>query len=132
MKALTKDMLTTRDTLAAQLCERHGVLEKAVETFNEMMERAWQDVHDAQEHYNGAVAEANGWLADVAEVIADYISERSEKWLESDRGQAYSGWQDEYATFELEEVDLDPPDALYLDTGPQVDELEGRSEEAPV
>ena len=80
----------------------------------------------------GAVAEANGWLADVAEVIADYISERSEKWAKSDRGQAYIGWQDEYATFELEEVDLDPPDALYLDTGPQVDELEGRSEKAPV
>ena len=132
MKALTKDMLTTRDTLATQLFHRYDALEEAVERFNEATATAWQQVLDAQEKYNEAVAEANNWLAEVAGTIADYISERSEKWTESDRGQAYIGWQDEYANYELGEVALELPEALILDTGPQVDELEGRSEEAPI
>ena len=53
MKALTKDMLTTRDTRAAQLFERHAALDTAVETYNEAMEKAWQGVLDAQEDDDG-------------------------------------------------------------------------------
>jgi hypothetical protein len=77
----------------------------------------------AQDAYNEAVADANAWLGEIASEIDDYISERSEKWQDSERGQAYRAWHEVF-TAELEDVELDEPDVLELETGDQVEALD--------
>lgn len=67
---------------------------------------AQRDILNAKiEAFNEAVEETNGWVEDVARTIEEYIDERSEKWQESERGDAYGTWKDEWENFTLEIVD---------------------------
>jgi len=51
------------------------------------------------------------------------MSDRSEKWQDSERGQAYEQWKGEYEGNHLEEIDLDMPDALEVTLGDQAETL---------
>ena len=58
-----------------------------------------------------------------------YIDDRSEKWQEGERGQAYMAWQQEFSDNDLEAIELDQPEPLELSTGDQTEILEGLAEE---
>ena len=59
----------------------------------------------------------------------NYIEERSKKWQESEQGQSYTSWQEEYQGNDLELIDLDQPEALSLSSDDQTGVLDGLSEE---
>lgn len=74
------------------------------------------------------IAEAKGEARDIMDEAANdaesYYDERSEKWQEGDRGQAYSEWKDRLRSVaEAIEEDLDAPEVQMPERPSWVDEL---------
>ena len=80
---------------------------------------------------HAVIDKANDWRVAVYREIQAYIDERSAKWRDSERGQAYQEWLSEYEYVSLNHTDLDMPEELTLDDGDQTDMLEGLSETVP-
>jgi hypothetical protein len=93
MKKLSKMLLQDRDAICQHLRTQYEALEGAVEALNAAIEEQWEAVADALAHYNETVSQANEWLSTVSSEIEGYMSERSEKWQDSERGQAYGEWK---------------------------------------
>ncbi len=129
MNKLNKGMLTDRDNLCERLRMACGGLEQAVSTSNEVMAEEWEAVEAAVNAYNEIVEEANEWKGEIASEMQGYIDDRSEKWQEGERGQAYMARQQEYQDNDLEAIELDQPEPLELSTGDQAENLEGLAEE---
>ena len=114
MTKLSKNDLERRTALIEQLNAAHAALTEAVDDYNETVNDAWSKVDDAQNVYNAALSEAQEWVNDISAQIDDYIGERTDKWREGEKGEAYNNWKSEYDTT-LAESDLSQPDELSLD-----------------
>ncbi len=64
---------------------------------------------DTIEKFNDARMELEGFREEVASEIEAYRDDRSDAWLESDRGQASEAWLDLWQT-ETEVEEIDAPD----------------------
>ena len=78
-----------RLTTAAQ------AVEAACEELRVTLESAWGEVMAAAEKVNEARQEAAEIMDDLARSAEEYRDERSDKWHESENGQAYNEWTDE-------------------------------------
>ncbi len=87
MIKLTKKQIEERDRIQAELTIREAAFESAREALNEM------------------IVKANEWAEEVATEIDDYMSQRTDKWLDGERGQAYDEWKTAYQNFSLDEID---------------------------
>lgn len=65
-----------------------------------------EKINNAIAAYNTIVAETNGVIEDIANELESYIGERSEKWQESDAGDAAGEWLSELQNAALEDVEL--------------------------
>lgn len=129
MTKLSKSQLSERDTLTSELRDRRSDLDDAIESFNDKISALYADhVAPALEAYNEAVDAANQWRGDIACSIADYISDRSDKWQESDKGQAVESWRSEFDG-ELESAELVTPELLELDLEDAAELIEQLPEE---
>lgn len=129
MRKLSKTQLDGRTLVCDKLRDTYLVLEGAVEKFNTALDDLWQKVEDAEAKYNTVVQEANEWRENIASEIEEFIQEKSDKWQEGDKGQAYVEWHTQYDAIELQDVDLERPESLSLDDGDQADILEELDEE---
>jgi hypothetical protein len=84
MKKLSSDQLKLRDSIAAKLRDKQEDIESAIAAYNDVVE------------------EARSFCDDVASSIDDYMSEKSEKWNESDKADKYNEWKSEYEDFECD------------------------------
>ena len=75
------------------------------------------------ETYNEALADAALFRDEVVGDMDDYMGERSEKWEESDSGQAYTSWKDEWEGLDLEPIDQ--IDMIDFNDPSHADELDG-------
>lgn len=107
--------------LVDKLSEAGQELQAAVNAYNEKCEAEFNAVKEAINDYQAVVGEARSFAEEVAGDIGSYMEEKSEKWLESDRGSAYQQWQSEWENIELEDVDIDEPTPVYCD----IDEMAG-------
>jgi hypothetical protein len=110
MKRLTKNMVNRQQGLAARL------------------EEAAKAIADAQEALGNAVSTYNDVLSDAREfrdeLVSDmdsFASERSDKWQESEAGQEYDAWKDEWEQLDLD--DIDPPEEYELEHADSLDQL---------
>ena len=109
MKCLNKKDLAERDRLQDLLDTAH---EKATEAITA--------ARDAVEEYAAAVAEANEWRQDIADRIEGFVADKSEKWQEGEKGEAYRTWLEPYeCEFEVPEADFDTPEELDLSALPE-------------
>lgn len=93
MTKLSKADLKERNAL----CDKLSVAWDALETVGNLeagKERDDTALLAAIEAYNGEVYDANAFRENIAGEIQDYISEKSEKWQEGDKGQAFLCWQE--------------------------------------
>jgi peptidoglycan hydrolase CwlO-like protein len=88
MKKLSKDKIAELYQLYDQLDTEQSEIEAAMGVYNEIMHQL------------------NESLQEVAEEIEAYIDDRSEKWKESERGDAYQDW---LYFFEEEKDEIDEP-----------------------
>ena len=138
MKKLDKKTILERDDIAGRLSTGYQTLSGAVDTFNtarqtlwealeaaieaynDGVEAAWEPLSDAQADYNEIVNEAGEWKTDVVTSIDDYMADKSEKWKEGDRGQAYEAWKSALEDdFELSEIEQ--PEAVTVEEPEEID-----------
>jgi uncharacterized protein with von Willebrand factor type A (vWA) domain len=109
---LTKTQITRRDELVAKLEAAEEKLHEAVGSFNDKMQALYdEEVQPVLEAHNDLVAEANELREEIGGEQNDYLSGRSEKWLEGERGQAYQEWIDAWSN-DLESVFIEAPEPL--------------------
>lgn len=87
MKKLSKSQVEERGRHMAKLEETQVALEQAIAA------------------YKAALVEAQQFCAGVAEEIRAYFDDKSEKWQEGERGQAYEEWATGWEGVEFPEVD---------------------------
>lgn len=130
MKALAKSTINECEEHAAKVRTALEGLEKAIEDYNGIMAAAQEKVSEAAAKLQEAIGDANEWREALNVEQEDYYGEKSERWQDSDAGQSYSAWKDEWAiewSFddiefppELEMPDCDVADVLdNIPTAPQ-------------
>ena len=125
MKELTKQDLQDREALCQRLQTAHAALESAVEAYNDLLTRHWGNVDEASTAYQHIVDEVKGWCETIAEQIQEEIDGHQEKWQDSERGQVFVSWQQEYEQVNFEGLELDKPEPLSLDVSDQSEVLDG-------
>jgi uncharacterized protein with von Willebrand factor type A (vWA) domain len=123
MKALSKDELEQRAALIERWKEKLAAVEEQRAKVDEMID----DLNRMVDEANEVIDDARRWAEDIARVIDEYIDERSEKWQESERGEAYAQWRAEYENLQTEDMDH-----FALEENPQPDletDLENLPEE---
>jgi hypothetical protein len=125
MKSLTKQQTTDRADIAARLRDAASDIESAVEKFNVATAEAKGELEAAVMTYNERMAEADEFRDVTVGDMQGHYDERSEKWQESERGQAYLNWINEWEGAELGEVEIDFPNDLETPDLSAADVLEG-------
>lgn len=108
--------------LTKELKEKQEALETLIQEYNADMENWRVKVGRAVDELNDAIDNANIWRGELAGDVQAYVDDRTEAWLESDKGQATQSWIDELNT-EIEQVEFDLPEEIELERDP-TDELE--------
>lgn len=108
-----------RDAIGKAEVEKEA-LEEAIDDFVGKIEELFAPVSEAVADLNQANEDVRSILA---ECITDWRTEwedKSEKWQESERGQASSTFIDTWEEFadSLSEVSVDPPDDLHVENLP--------------
>jgi hypothetical protein len=130
MKKLTKERIAERDAHIDTLSDTFAAVEQAINAFNAAQDAAWEAVDVALGEYNEAITAANEFQSEVASSIEDYVSERSEKWQEGDRAEAYDSWKNAWEE-EFEEATVEQPSKLEMpedyseELGMRPEEVEG-------
>lgn len=112
MKALTKQQSSEKAAHVAALSAAAENLEKAVAEFNAVVEAAQEPVTAAVEEYNAALQEAANFVEAMASEIEAEIADKSERWQESEKGQAFDTWQQEWEAVVFDDIQIDFPDQL--------------------
>ena len=90
---------------------------REVEAAFELLTPAIEAVNAAIASYNEVLNEVNGIVEDIASEAESDFNDKSEKWQEGERGQAFSEWMGELQSFSLTEIDPveapEPPDELH-------------------
>jgi len=95
----------------------------AFESFVNDSQEEWEKVQKAQDAYNSAVTNAEEFCSDIIADIEAFMDNKSEKWLDSERGELTQSWLNEWEQVELSEVELEPP-AYDEPDAPELIELE--------
>lgn len=103
MKSLSKADLARRDTILQSLATAYGDVEDA----HRAMADAIASYNEMAVAYNDVVTEAQSFAEDVAGDIDGYMTEKSDKWLEGEKGEAYSVWLEAWQGFDAPELDTD-------------------------
>ncbi len=77
------------------------LLDDAIELANACMADDAARVNEAREGYAEAIERLQEAVADIGAEIADHVDGKSERWQESDRGQAFAAWRDAWQECEL-------------------------------
>lgn len=111
MKKLSKEQTSRLAELQKAYTEKRDALDKAIEDANDFITKANSLTDDAFGELNEVIGELNVFREEVASAIEDYIAEKSEKWQDGERGQAFNAWHDAWQD-DLEEVEYTPLDTL--------------------
>ena len=128
MTALKKSDIAERDAICSRVRDARTKLDESVDAYNAAKDELWGNIQSALESYNETVTEANEWRHGIASEVDSYISDRSDKWQESDKGSAVSSWKDEFEG-DCEEAELEEPETLGLDIECAADALEALPED---
>lgn len=125
MKRLSKAQLAQREELSKKLTlAREEISDAFTEAYN-----PGGGIRDAWDRYQAVVEEATSWRDEIVAAMDSYASDRSEKWTESDAGQAYEEWKSAWENVELELGELDTPDTEEI--CPDFAEVLGELDEEP-
>ena len=125
MKQLSKTESEQKSKIADQLRKCETELSIKIAAFNNNIEGLFDAVVGAQNELNEAINEANEFLADIHSAQEEFVSERSEKWAETEPGERYAAWMELFGE-SFGEVELDAPpniDEPDLDFGDRLDDL---------
>lgn len=114
MKSLSKQDIARIGDLGSELETLRGKVEDAV---RELIDTHVAAVNELIATYNEKATEANGVASDIASEIETYMDERSDKWRESEKGEAYSSWLQAWQEVDFAEIDqIEVEDPSDVDT----------------
>lgn len=125
MKKISKAESELRDEIVRKLNDAFLGMERAVDELNQAIGEHWSAVEDAQSVYNEALNEAQEWRDNIVTQIDEYVDERSDKWREGEKAEAYESWKSEYEAIDFSEAQLSAPDELSLDVENPAEAIEG-------
>ncbi len=108
MRKLNQIQLQQREAIATTLRQTFNELQEQVDVLNVMLGK----ITETQERYNNAIELANSFTQQIAQLQQEYYDERSEQWQESEGGENYQEWIDEWESFSLDEIELDLSDSI--------------------
>lgn len=112
---MKKAQLKQKDEVVNKLSQAWESFSNAVDDFNEKVQEEFEGLREKVAAYNEALSEARDFVNEIAQETADYISDKSDKWQEGDKGQAYSSFQEAYESLDLDDVELDEPEPVEID-----------------
>lgn len=121
MRKLSREQLATRNQIAQSLDNTAGEIRSIIAKTNAALEAAREQIDALTNRFNELVQEANDFIEGVHDAQQSYANDRSEAWKESDAGQNYDSWMDEWSAHfdELEEMDfpdeIEEPDFIHPD-----------------
>jgi hypothetical protein len=122
MKRLTKTDSEQQDSLVRNLNEKAEAVKEVIARINSIIA---DELNPAISDYNSIITDADEFRNEIVGRMDDYVNERSEKWSESEVGENYSSWKDEWENLQLDEIE--PMTNLQIDA---VDFSEGDNCEA--
>lgn len=112
MKKLSKTRIKQFNEIVEIVKDSQEKLDSAIEEYNNALDEKWAVIQAAQENYNTAISDAVGFAEEISNDMNEYFDERSESWQESEKGDSYREWIDEWENIELEESNLEQPEFL--------------------
>ena len=122
MRKLSKPDIIEKNQLAGELEERKDKLEDALAVYAAAIDEAWSKLERDVESYNEKLEEVQNFVGNIVSQMEDYVSERSDRWQESDAASDYSSWQSDWENVSTLPLELEEP-SKFEDTAP---ELTGR------
>jgi hypothetical protein len=126
---ITKAEADRREELVKRLEAQWGVVEDSVREYNEAVQSLREPVENALNLYNEIVQEARGFADDIANEHTDAFDDKSERWQDSETGEAVREWVDEWQNVVLEEIAPDWPADLDITDPENADALGALSSE---
>lgn len=127
---LSKEEKKDREEHNTKLKEAHEAVVAAVKTYNEQRSELWSAVQEAADAFDEAREAAEEWAHDVASRIEDECADKSERWLESDKGMNAQSFQGDYENFSIEALELEDPGDVTEPEAPASDDwFDGLPEE---
>lgn len=128
--ALTKADSARRDGYVKELNEKAATLDDAVRVYNEGVTALRDTLEKAVADYNETLGDARGFAEDIASAAEAAIDAKSDKWQEGGKGQAAGVWRDEWQAVELDDIEIEWPADLEIESPSHADNLEALSFEA--
>ena len=114
MKALNHVQRAGKEKVAEDIRKVRDELDAAVEKFNARNTESLVPVEAAIDKLNAALIAAAEWRDGITEVMEQDADARSERWRESEAGQNFKLWKDQFLGLFLDELELEKPDDLEL------------------
>lgn len=111
MNKLTRDQIQTKLKFAYQLSDVGEDIQDSIKRYNQLIEAARTEIEGLVGRYNELVQDAQGMMEGIHDEQEAYKGDRSDRWQDSDAGQAYTEWMDAWAV-DLEEMDIVLPDEI--------------------
>ena len=122
MKALTRAQQERLAALQADLTESAERVESAYADLTDRITAAWDaTVAPVVAAHNAYVEAFNEFRTEVCDAIEEYVSERSEAWQDTDRGQAFASWLESWQT-DLDPLSVEPPEVPDAPECPHADD----------
>lgn len=118
---LTKDQAAEKSRLTDEIVGAKAKIEQAMQAYNTSVAALRPPVEEVVTQLNNLLAEAREFCSGIAAKAQDDIDEKSDKWQDSDAGQAAMEWQQGWEGVELDDLDYQWPDELEIDI-PDYDE----------
>lgn len=104
MRSVDKHTRASIEEAQDKIREYAAAVSSAHEEASEKLEDLLTPLREALSAYNEAVADYNEILDGVIGEISDYTADRSDKWREGERGQAYEAWKANLEELKIEQV----------------------------
>jgi plasmid maintenance system antidote protein VapI len=127
---LTKEELRTRTQLIDDLNIAATAIDQAVAQYNLDVDHLRTPVELAVTKYNELVAKARDLCVQVAGRAEQDLGDKSEEWMETEKGLASQSWQESWDGIELDDLDFQWPDELEISIDDHADSLKDLPEEA--
>jgi hypothetical protein len=124
MLKLTKAEEKAKAVHVAALRTAELELDGALETFCRKMAALCDELRDANLKHAIALETIRDWRDGLVQRWQEEIDERSDKWHDSDAGNATKEWVEAWDAIDLDEVELDLPDELSVPEFEAADNLE--------
>lgn len=109
--------------LAAELKAVQSDIETAEAAFNDALTAAQEKLQTEIDKANQAVANYNEALDGIVSRVEQYMEEKSDKWLESEKGEAFTAWLDALQNGQQPEFEMPDIDVITIDLGEGVYDL---------